>query len=183
MNQTQAIQSAGRFATPVGEEVTVFSDYAAAQKAVDTLSDSGFPVQNVQIVGRDLRLVENVTGRLTAGKAIGGGALSGAWLGVMVGLLWLIMTASAGAILWGAALGALWGAILGAIPYFMSRGTRDFTSTTSAVPGSFALHCRTETLAECRRMLIEKGLLAAPSAPVDLSTPPLYGERLVPGEA
>lgn len=180
MNKTQAIQSAGRFAAPVGEELTVFTEYAAAQQAVDTLSDSGFPVENVQIVGRDLRLVENVTGRLTAAKAIGGGALSGAWLGVLIGLLWLIMTSEPAAILWAAVLGAIWGAVFGAIPYFMSRGTRDFTSTTSVVPGSFALHCRSEKVTECRRVLVEHGILAPQTPPVDLSTPPQYGERITP---
>jgi hypothetical protein len=42
--------------------VARFDDYASAQRAVDRLSDDGFPVGKLDIVGSDLRLVERVTG-------------------------------------------------------------------------------------------------------------------------
>ena len=54
--------------------VATYPDYAAAQKAVDYLSDNQFPVEHTAIVGSNLRLVENVLGRLTTGRA----ALAGA---------------------------------------------------------------------------------------------------------
>lgn len=180
MNQTQAIQSLGRTKGTVGDEVTVFTQYVDAQKAVDTLSDEGFPVENVQIVGHDLRLIENVTGRLTFGKAVLGGAASGVWLGALIGMIWVIIVGEFGALLWAAGLGALWGAAFGAIPYFMSRGTRDFTSTTSVVPNTFAIYCQTDKIAECRRILTEKGILRPSAPPVDLDEPPMYGERITP---
>jgi hypothetical protein len=50
--------------------VARFDDYETAQRAVDRLSDDGFPVETLDIVGSDLRLVERVTGRL-GGLAIG----------------------------------------------------------------------------------------------------------------
>ena len=59
-----------------------YDDYALAQRAVDQLSDDGFPVEHLDIVGSDLRLVERVTGRLTKGRAAAAGAASGAWFGV-----------------------------------------------------------------------------------------------------
>ena len=49
--------------------VARFDDYETAQRAVDRLSDDGFPVQTLDIVGSDLRLVERVTGRLTKARA------------------------------------------------------------------------------------------------------------------
>ena len=52
-----------------------FDDYASAQRAVDRLSDDGFPVENLDIVGSGLRLVERVTGRLTTARASAAGAL------------------------------------------------------------------------------------------------------------
>ena len=55
-----------------------FDSYASAQRAVDRLSDDGFPVEKLDIVGSGLRTVERVTGRLTRGRATGAGALSGA---------------------------------------------------------------------------------------------------------
>ena len=56
--------------------VARFDDYEAAQHAVDRLSDDGFPVEKLDIIGSDLRLVEKVTGRLTRGRAIGAGMLA-----------------------------------------------------------------------------------------------------------
>ncbi len=40
-----------------------------AERAVDRLSDQGFPVERSAIVGLGLRSVEQVTGRMTAGSA------------------------------------------------------------------------------------------------------------------
>ena len=51
----------------------MYDDYAAAQKAVDFLSDNEFPVENCMIVGTDLKQVERITGRLTTGKVALGG--------------------------------------------------------------------------------------------------------------
>ena len=48
-----------------------FDDYESAQRAVDRLSDDGFPVENLDIVGSGLRLVERVTGRLRGLVAAG----------------------------------------------------------------------------------------------------------------
>jgi hypothetical protein len=56
--------------------VARFEDYQAAQRAVDRLSDDGFPVEKLDIIGSDLRLVERVTGRLTRARAAAAGAAS-----------------------------------------------------------------------------------------------------------
>ena len=61
--------------------VARFDDYETAQRAVDRLSDDGFPVEKLDIVGSGLQLVERVTGRLTTGRAASAGALSGLWAG------------------------------------------------------------------------------------------------------
>ena len=67
--------------------VASFTTYEEAQEAVDRLSDSGFPVENIDIIGSDLRTVERVTGRLTKRNAAAAGAASGAWFGLFIGLL------------------------------------------------------------------------------------------------
>src|SRR5918994_3172332 len=69
------------------EVIASYPTYAEAQRAVDSLSDAGFPVELVEIVGYDLRQVERVTGRLTTATATGAGAASGAWFGLFIGLL------------------------------------------------------------------------------------------------
>src|SRR3954464_3035893 len=92
--------------------VAGFSSYDDAQAAVDRLSDDGFPVEHLDIVGSDLRLVERVTVRLTWGPAAAAGTASGAWFGLMIGLLLGLFTSGSwfGLLIAGAMLGAVWGA-------------------------------------------------------------------------
>jgi hypothetical protein len=63
--------------------VATYPDYPSAQRAVDYLSDNRFPVERTAIVGTDLRLVENVLGRLTTARAALAGAASGALFGAI----------------------------------------------------------------------------------------------------
>ncbi|KUG51277.1 MULTISPECIES: general stress protein [Kocuria] len=104
--------------------------YDAAQEIVDTLSDAGFPVEHVRVVGTGLRSVEQVTGRMTNGKAALYGMVSGAWLGLFVGLLLGLFAVGAwlSVVLWGVALGAVWGLVLGLVGHAATGGRRDFRS-------------------------------------------------------
>ena len=88
-----SIPSAGRV-TPTSpltldfpQSLAVYDDYAAAQKTVDFLSDNHFPVQQLMIVGTDLKRIERITGRLTWNRVAMGGVLSGVWLGLFVGVI------------------------------------------------------------------------------------------------
>ncbi len=65
--------------------VASYSTYQEAERAVDHLADQGFPVQKVAIIGRDMRLVEQVIGRMGYGEAALHGAAAGALPGVLVG--------------------------------------------------------------------------------------------------
>ena len=80
---------------PTGWPVGSYATYEEAQRAVDHLADSDFPVRDVTIVGVDLMLVERVIGRLTWGRVLVSGAASGAWFGLFVGLLLSLFTARA----------------------------------------------------------------------------------------
>lgn len=70
---------------------------------MDRPADGGFPVERLAIVGRDLEIVELVTGRLNAGRAAlaGGapGALAGAACGLPFGLSCTYDGVSLGAVL------------------------------------------------------------------------------------
>src|ERR1700750_2115654 len=81
-------------APPRGWPVGSYPTDAEAQRAVDYLSDQQFPVQQVTIVGVDLMQVERVTGRLTWPKVLGGGVISGAWLGLFIGLVLTLLFSS-----------------------------------------------------------------------------------------
>ena len=117
--------------------VAAFDTYEEAQRAADRLSDAGFPVERVAIVGQGLRYVEQITGRLTTGRAALLGALQGASIGGILGLLTaLIFTWDPAPgvlliILYGLVAGAILGAVLGALLHAATGGERDFTS----IPG------------------------------------------------
>lgn len=114
----------------------VFERYEEAQRAVDYLSDEDFPVENCMIVGTDLRQVERVTGRLSAGRAAAGGLLSGIWLGLFVGLIFALFATSDDALTTVVACvgyGAVFGLVWALIGYALTRGRRDFTSVSQVV--------------------------------------------------
>ena len=46
----------------------IYTTYAEAQKAVDYLADEHFDVQNLAIVGTDLKSIERVLGRRTGAR-------------------------------------------------------------------------------------------------------------------
>jgi hypothetical protein len=113
--------------------VASVSNYQDAERAVDWLSDEGFPVDRVSIVGTGLRYVEHVSGRLTTGRAALGGLGQGAWIGLFFALLFsLFFDLSTGdffgLLLYGIVVGALFGALWGAIFQWFQRGRRDFAS-------------------------------------------------------
>jgi uncharacterized membrane protein len=136
--------------------VATYETYEAAQAAVDKLSDDGFPVENLDIVGSDLRLVERVTGRLTKGKAAAAGAASGAWFGLFIGLLVGLFTkgpAWLGLILGGLVIGAAWGAVAGYVGHAATGGRRDFSSQKTLVAMRYDVIARGGTVDQAKSML------------------------------
>src|ERR1700682_6382157 len=127
---------------PKGWPIGSYPTYPEGQRAVDYLSAPQFPVQQVTIVGVDLMQVERVTGRLTWPKVLGGGVITGAWLGIFIGLVLGLITANTwGALLTGVIAGVFFGLITSAVPYAMARGTRDFSSTMQLVAGRYDVLC------------------------------------------
>lgn len=132
-----------------------FPTYVGAEQLVDRLSDKGFPVEQVRIVGTGLRTVEYVTGRLTTARAALAGAASGAWFGVLVGLLLALFTtgpAIVGLLLGGAALGAVWGAAFGFFAHWSTRGRRDFASVKGLEAEQYAVYVTADRADEAIRL-------------------------------
>jgi hypothetical protein len=140
-----------------GVQVGSYDSYEQAQAAVDYLSDEKFAVENVTIIGTDLRMIETVTGRLTMGRAIAAGAAGGAWWGLFVGLLLGIFSSSGsawiGSVLTGLAIGLAFGAAFGAMGYAATRGRRDFTSTNKIVASRYDVMCNPVAAEEARAHL------------------------------
>jgi hypothetical protein len=139
---------------PKGWPISSYPTYYEAQKAVDYLSDNEFPVEQVTIVGVDLMQVERVTGRLSWPKVLGGGVLTGAWLGIFIGLVLGFFSPSPwSSLLTGLIAGIFFGLITSAIPYAMARGTRDFSSTMQLVAGRYDVLCDPKNAERARDML------------------------------
>ena len=114
-----------------------YTTYDEAQRLVDGLSDAGFPVERVRIIGHDMYSVEQVTGRLTKGRAALLGAGGGAWWGLLIGVLLAIFAVSASGVITALALGlvigAIWGALFGFVAHWATGGRRDFSSVNDLV--------------------------------------------------
>ncbi|MDT7710406.1 MAG: hypothetical protein QOG20_6013 [Pseudonocardiales bacterium] len=145
--------------TPVRRPIARFQDYADAERAVDTLTDKGFPVERVAIVGRDLELVEQVTGRLDYPRAALRGAASGAVTGALIGWIFGLVAWFTPLIAWlllavyGLVFGAIVGALIGLLVHWMQRGRRDFASTTVMRPREYELMVDEPVAAEATRLL------------------------------
>ena len=153
------------------------TDYAAAQRAVDELSDAGFPVEQTAIVGTDLRLEETVTGRLTRGRAALMGAASGAVLGLALGLFLGLFTTTTTSFVALALWSPLWGAVLGAAfgltGHAVRDGSRDFTSRSSIVAGRYDVLVAAPSFDRARAILAHDE--RSPADTVAVERPPSAG--------
>lgn len=132
-------------------------NYADAQKTVDTLSDNHFPVQNVAIVGVDLRLVESVLGRMSWARAALGGAGTFAWFGVLIGLFVSFFgsqdVSALDYILLGLLYGAGFGIVFGLVSYGFTGRRRDFVSRQDIQASRYDVLCDRKVLGEARKIL------------------------------
>ncbi|MQA15465.1 MAG: magnesium transporter [Pseudonocardiaceae bacterium] len=147
---------------PTGWPIGSYATYAEAQRAVDHLADNEFPVQDVTIVGVDLMLVERVLRRLTWARVLAGGAASGAWFGLFVGVLLSLFSEPGagflGPILVGLVTGVAFGLIFAAVGYASSGGRRDFASANQLVAGRYDVLCQPRNAEKARDLLARLSL-------------------------
>ena len=136
-----SLTSPGGGVMPQGEEVASFATYPEAQRAVDALSDQGFPVQHLAIIGTDLRQVERITERINWGRTAMSGAMSGLWIGMFFGIIMSVAGSSGPRLSFWACvlLGVLWGIIFQLFSYALTRGRRDFTSISQVVASRYSI--------------------------------------------
>jgi hypothetical protein len=149
-------QPSSLFELQFPQSVGIYNSYADAQKAVDYLADGKFEVQNLAIVGTDLKSVERVLGRRNWGTVITQGMQSGISTGLLVALVMLIFAQPGSFLLLLAvslAIGIALGIGFNAAAYAMSRGKRDFTSITQTVATKYEVLCEHKVAAQAREML------------------------------
>lgn len=157
-----AAESAGGVGAFVGgsypQVVATYTKYEDAQAAVDRLSDEGFPVQNVSIVGHDIRTVENIRGRVTNGTAALRGLSSGIWFGIALGVLFAIFNPADNffaSVFTVVIIGAVWGTIFGFASHALTRGRRDFSSVKTMEAGRYEVLVRGEYATRAAQLLNE----------------------------
>ena len=125
-----------------GEKVAEFPSYEAAQKAVTRLIDADIPAKDIQIIGRGLRSVETVTGRLGYATAARSGAINGILFGLLFSAIFVLgspeagIQVFAGVMLVGIALGML----MSLITYTLMRRRRSYTSVTQLIADHYDVH-------------------------------------------
>jgi hypothetical protein len=132
-----------------------FDTYDQAQHLVDRLSDAGFPVDRVRIVGTGIRTVEQVTGRMTKGRAAIAGAAGGAWFGLLIGLLLGMFTIGSAwlpLLLGSLMIGAFWGAVFGFVAQWGTRGRRDFSSVRGLEAARYSVEVEDAYVDEAARL-------------------------------
>lgn len=138
------------------QSVGVYNTYAEAQAAVDQLADADFPVNNLAIVGTDLKLMERVTGRRTWGTVLSQGVMSGLSTGFIVAVFMMIFLPSQNFLaqfLTALVIGVIVGLLFSVLGYALSRGKRDFTSITQTVATKYEVLSEHKVAGQARELL------------------------------
>ena len=135
------------FRIPGGETLATFPGYPEAQALVNSLVTHGVPAQALSIVGADVTLVERVTGKIGYGRAALSSAMSGSWLGVLAGLVFVIISPTdiVTPIVGGLFIGAGVGMVVGMLIFTFSRGPkRLFRSMQQVIAQSYRVVVETQ---------------------------------------
>ncbi len=163
MSQSNHSAAGLRYGQPDRRVIASYDNYADAEAAVDHLADRKFPVERIAIVGQDVKLVEQVTGRLSypiaAAHGAAAGALPGALIGWLFGLLDWIDPLTSGLLLalYGLVFGAVVGGLLNTVVFAMQRGRRDFTTITVMQPSRYDILADAEEADRAIRELEARG--------------------------
>jgi len=180
------------------QSVGVYGTYDEAQSVVDFLADSRFPVENLCIVGTELKSIERVLGRRSWGTVIGQGVQSGLSTGLMITLIVWIFMPTANIVflaLSALAIGIFVGILMAALGYWMSQGKRDFRSVSQTMATKYEVLAEHKVAGSARELIgtmpgaraaafnpAQAGASAAQAAPPQAGTPGYpagYGQ--VPG--
>ena len=143
-------------ASPRRRTIASYTDYQDAERAVDWLSDQGFAVERSAIIGTGLSSVEQVTGRMTVGRATLVGAGEGMFIGLLIALLFGVFFNGPDfgkLLLYSLAVGAFFGGITGAIVQALAGEGHNFASTTTVATDRYELQVDEDAAAEATRIL------------------------------
>ncbi|MFM6977399.1 MAG: general stress protein [Micrococcales bacterium] len=131
-------------AMPQGEVIADFNNYEEAVAYVEKLVEGNFPAGLIAIVGKDLRTVERVRGKMSYARVALSGAVTGSWLGLLYGLFFggstdtssvsSFATSGLGSSIF---IGAGLGMLFQVIRFSISKRKRGFISQSSVVASTY----------------------------------------------
>ena len=150
-------RSNGFAGTAIRRTIAAYRDYASAERAVDWLSDQGFAVEHTAIVGKGLRSVEQIEGRMSIGRAALIGAGEGGLLGMLFALLFGVLFTGpdfAGLLAYSVVLAGC-SAPASALSTHgaVSGGRRDFVSATNIEADRYEVQVDGAVADEAKRLL------------------------------
>ena len=143
---------------PQGEVVAEVGQYQQAVDYVEKLVANNFPTGMIAIVGKDLRSVERVRGKLSYARVAMNGAMSGSWLGLIVGWVFASTipgvdgtTGGTGSIVTAMVLGAGVCMLWGVLRLSMTRNKRNFISQQQIVASVYQVQVPLTLVEEARQ--------------------------------
>ena len=147
------------FATFARVTIASYPEYGEAENAVNRLSDHGFPVHRLTIVGTGLRSVEQIRDRMTARRAALIGAAGGVLLGGLLALVLGVITSeldTALQFLTTVGVCTLFGAVSGALAQLgASAGRREFVSVRRVEAARYDVQVDVALADEARRAITQ----------------------------
>jgi hypothetical protein len=127
---------------PKGQVVGKFTEYAEAVAFVEVIINHGFPAGAVAIVGKDLRTVERVRGKMSYGRVALSGAITGSWLGLIVGMFFggstdVAASPALGSTFSSVMIGAGIGMLINILRFALGRNKRAFVSQSAVIASKY----------------------------------------------
>lgn len=142
---------------PTGEILGTYRSREEAQATISYLGQQGFNVRALSIVGSDVKIVETVMGIMSWAQAAGRGALTGAWLGLLFGLLMSFFSGqeslSSGALLPGIIIGIGLGMLWGIVTRALVGRKNNVIARPQVVANEFQIVCDPALANEARALL------------------------------
>ena len=145
---------------PKGQVIGKFTEYAEAVGFVDALINHGFPAGAVAIVGKDLRTVERVRGKMSYGRVALSGAITGSWLGLIASFFFggsadatssPVIGSTFSAVLIGAGIGMLFNVLR----FSLLRNRHAFVSQSTVVASKYEVQVPGNLVEQAEKAILE----------------------------
>ena len=142
-----------------GEVLSTFGEYTDAVALVEKLVDGDFPVSAIAIVGKDLKTVERIRGRMSNSKVALSGATTGAFIGLVLGLFSPVsgegdaVTITITNLIQPILIAAGVGMLFNIIRFSMAKNKRSFVSTSMVMAKEYEVQVPQNLVSQARAVM------------------------------